>query len=448
MSHGFYGGIHPFSSKTLTSDRPIKKAFIPKKVVLPLLQHTGSIAEAVVSVGDAVKVGQLIAKSTGFISSPVHASIAGKVTKIGYSPTPTSSRVLSITIEAEGNENQDIKVPDSRDVGAMTREQLLEIIKEAGIVGAGGAAFPTYVKLSPPKTKPIDTVIINGAECEPYLTCDHRLMLEKSSQIFKGLDIILEILGAKNAYIAIEDNKLSAIYAMERELRKIQERSGFFPHKKSEHMIKVVPLSTKYPQGAEKQIVKAVTNRVIPAGGLPMDVGCVVQNVGTVFAIYEAVYIGKPMIERVITITGSCVKEPVNMWVRIGTLLSDLEPSFGGFKKEVKKIIIGGPMMGVSQYTMDVPVTKGASGVLFLSEEELDRSEESVCIRCGKCLEVCAMGLAPTALMQRVKKDSFADAKELGIMNCFECGACAYSCPAKIPLLDYMKFGKSKLLVV
>jgi len=448
MSHGFYGGIHPSSSKTLTSDRPIKKAFVPKKVVLPLLQHTGSIAEAVVSVGDAVKVGQLIAKSTGFISSPVHASIAGKVTKIGYSPTPTSSRVLSITIEAEGNEDQDIKIPDARDVNAMTAETLLGIIKDTGIVGAGGAAFPTYVKLSPPKTKPIDTVILNGAECEPYLTCDHRLMVEKAPQIFKGLDIILKILGAKNAYIAIEDNKLSAIYAMEREIRKINEKSGIFPRKKTDHSIKVVPLSTKYPQGAEKQIVKAVTNRVIPSGGLPMDVGCVVQNVGTVFAIYEAVYTAKPMIERVITITGSCVKEPVNMWVRIGTLLSDLEPSFGGFKKEAKKIIIGGPMMGVSQYTMDVPITKGASGVLFLSEEELDRSEESVCIRCGKCLEVCAMGLAPTALMQRVKKDSFADAKELGIMNCFECGACAYSCPAKIPLLDYMKFGKSKLLSV
>ena len=441
MSHKFYGGVHPPAFKALTSDRPIKRAYIPKKVVLPLSQHVGSPAEPVVSAGDMVSVGKMIAKPGGHVSAALHATISGKVTKIGYHPTPTHPRVMSIIIESQDDADQEFKILSFPDVESLTSQELLTIIRDAGIVGLGGAAFPTHVKLSPPETKKIDTVIVNSAECEPYLTCDHRLMLEKPKEILKGLDIIIRILGARKAFIAVEDNKLSGIYAMERALGARKVKPGA-PD------IRIITLATKYPQGAEKQLIKSVTGRVVPAGALPMDVGCVVQNVGTVLAVYEAVYFRKPLIERVITITGPSVKEPINLSVRIGTLVSDLVTELNGFVKDPKKVVIGGPMMGIAQYTTEVPVLKGTSGILFLPEESLDRSKESVCIRCGRCLEVCPMALAPTALMYRVKKDNFAEARELGIMNCYECGACAYACPAKIPLLDYMKYGKAKLVKV
>ena len=438
MAYKFYGGVHPPTFKTLTSDGPIKRVFIPKRIVIPVLQHTGSPAEPTVAIGDSVSVGSLIAKSTGFISSPIHASIGGKVTKISNEPHPTLAKALSITIESQATEDQEFKAVKRQDAETLSKDELVGIVRDAGIVGLGGAAFPTHVKLSPPVEKGIDSVILNGAECEPYLTCDHRLMLEKSKEILKGLEIIVKILGVKNSYIAIEDNKLSAIYAMKKAVAAFSFQSSAFS-------LKIVTLKTKYPQGAEKQFIKAVLNRIVPAGGLPMDVGCLVQNVGTALAVYEAAYLGKPLIERAITITGPCVKEPMNIYVRIGTLVSDLVNSAGSFAKEPKKVIIGGPMMGISQYTMDIPIIKGTSGILFLSKDELDEAEEGVCIRCGKCIEACPMGLVPTTLMYNVKVNQFAEAKELGIAHCYECASCAYACPAKIPLLDYMKFGKSKI---
>lgn len=435
MKYKFYGGVHPASSKKLTLDGAIKKPFIPKRVVLPLSQHTGSPAEPVVKPGDTVSVGSQIARATGFVSSPIHASISGKVARIHHSPAPASGRVPSIFIESQGGEDQEFRVKERNDVYSLSAEEIISIVSSSGIVGLGGAAFPTHVKLSPPKNKKIDTIILNGAECEPYLTCDHRIMMESSAEILKGLEVILRALDVKNAYIAIEDNKLPAIYAMEKAIRNAQYAL---------RNTRLAVLRTKYPQGAEKQIIKAILNRNVPAGGLPMDVGCIVQNVGTVYAVYEAVYLSKPLIERAVTLTGPCLNEPVNIRVRVGTLVSDLVEAIGGFKTQPRKIVMGGPMMGIAQYTMDVPIVKGTSGILFLSEEELLRDEESVCIRCGKCIEVCPMGLVPTTLMYRVKKDLFAEAKGLGIMNCYECGSCAYSCPAKIPLLDYMKFGKAK----
>ncbi|MBN2453849.1 MAG: electron transport complex subunit RsxC [Candidatus Omnitrophica bacterium] len=440
MQYKFNGGVHPFTFKSLASDRPIKKPFIPKKVVLPLLQHTGSPAEPVVAVGDTVKAGDLIAKPSGYISSAVHASVSGKVARMAYFSTYNQPRVLSVVIETDADAEQDFRMKPAGDPDTLSREEMIGRIRAAGVVGLGGAGFPTDVKLSPPANKPVDTVILNGAECEPYLTCDHRLMLEKTKEILKGLDIIVRILGAKQAYIAIENNKLSAIYAMEKALKQYSFRSL--------KTAKVISLNEKYPQGAEKQIIKVILNRVVPAGGLPMDVGCVANNVGTAYAVYEAVYFNKPLIERAITITGKCVKDPLNIWVRMGTLLSDLKGVFGGFTAEPGKVIMGGPMMGIAQYSMDVPISKGVGGIVFLTQEEIDPGRESVCIRCGRCMDACPIGLVPTTLMYRVKKENFSEAKELGIMNCYECGACAYTCPAKIPLVDYMKFGKARNQVI
>ena len=450
-SYKFYGGIHPDSFKLDTAGKSIKKAFIPKRVVVPLLQYTGSPAEAVVKVGDTVKVGSIIGKATALMSGNVHASIGGKVTKIAYSETPVFSRVLSVWIESDGTK-QEIDTVEQKDAAALSRNELLDIIRGAGIVGLGGAAFPTHVKLSPPKNKPIDTVILNGAECEPYLTCDERLMIESPREILKGLEIVAKILDVKNVYIAIEDNKPLAVQTM-RDVIQLSSSpvSQFKPANRQTGKpidIKIVTLKTKYPQGAEKQVIKALLDREVPECGLPMDVGCVVQNVGTVFAIYEAIYLKKPLIERVITMAGPCLAQPANVKVRIGTLLHDLVDYLGGFKKEPKKIIIGGPLMGITQYTIDVPLTKRVSGVLFFSKEEIYEDREGACIRCGRCVDACPMQLSPTALMYRVKKENFLEAKDLGIINCYECGACAYVCPAKIPLLDYMKFGRAKLKTV
>lgn len=435
----FTGGVHPEGKKEYTRDKTIRRAKLPPRVVIPMIQHTGAPCEPVVKIGDNVKKGEVIGQIEQFITSPVHASISGKVAAIDEFTHPIVGRCKAVVIESNGSNESSFSLQEDKDPDKLSKEELLNIIKKSGIVGLGGAAFPTHVKLSPPKEKPVNSVILNGAECEPYLACDNRLMAEKPKEILKGLEIIVKILGVKDVYIAIEDNKLSAIHAMRKALR--ESKLSESPYRAG-----IAVLKTKYPQGAEKQIIKSVLNREVPAGGLPMDVGCIVQNVGTAFAIYEAVYLGKPLIERIITIAGSCLNEPVNIWVNIGTLLSDLINEFGGFAKKPKKIIFGGPMMGFSQYTMEVPIIKGTSGIVFLPDDEIDEAKEGVCIRCGKCLEVCPMELAPTTLMHYVKKDRFKEAKELGVANCYECGACAYECPAKIPLLDYLKFGKSKVL--
>jgi len=336
----FYGGVHPPGYKN-TSSKPIRPARIPKRVVIPLSQHTGAPCEPAVAVGDIVKKGTLIGKAAAFISSPVHSSISGRVAKIAQMPHPVLGRSLAAVIENDGTIKEEDAPPGAfkdEDIKALPKEALLETIKNSGIVGLGGAAFPTHVKLSPPKGKKIDSVILNGAECEPYLTCDERLMIEKSEEMIKGLRVISRILGADKAYIAIEDNKPNAIAAMKDAVRR------------TPYTVRVISLPTKYPQGAEKSLIKSALNRIVPAGGLPMDVGCVVQNAGTAYAVYEAVYLGRPLIERPITISGDCVSEPVNLSVRIGTLASDLLSDIGPFIASPGRVIFGGPMMGIAQY--------------------------------------------------------------------------------------------------
>jgi electron transport complex protein RnfC len=428
----FERGIHPDYQKELTSDKPIAVAQLPQRVVIPLSQHTGAPAKPEVNIGNEVKRGQLIGSPASFVSASVHASISGKVVAIGDFPQSSGKMVSSIVIESDG---KDTGMPfkeniDYMDLGA---DEIKAIIKDAGIVGLGGAAFPTSVKLSPPKEKPIDTVILNGAECEPYLTADHRMMVEQPQGIVGGLKIIMRALSVSEGYIGIENNKTDAIKVMEEAV------SG-------ELNIKVCPLEVKYPQGAEKMLIKAIEGKEVPSRGLPMDVGVVVQNVGTAFAVYEAVRFGKPLTERVVTVTGEGIKEPKNMVVRIGTLISELIEQCGGLVDNAVKVIVGGPMMGFAQWSLDVPVVKGTSGILVLTEDEYVSSEEYFpCIRCGSCIDICPMGLNPSMLSILSEKGYYKETKEYNLFDCFECGSCAYVCPSQRPMVQFIRLAKSQV---
>ena len=428
----FERGIHPKYHKELASGKAITQARLPKRVVIPVSQHIGAPAKPEVAIGDEVKRGQVIGTTTGFVSSPVHASISGKVIAISDFPTSVGRRVQSIVIESDGKDEA-VALNEHPDYMNLPPDEIKAIIRDAGIVGMGGAAFPTNVKLSPPKEKPIDTVIINGAECEPYLTADHRLMVERAKEVVEGLKIIMRSLGVKEGHIGIEENKPDAIESMKAAV------SG-------ESNITIWPLEVKYPQGAEKMLIKAVKGREVPSKGLPMDVGAVVQNVGTALAVYEAVRFGKPLIERVVTVTGNGINEPANMMVRIGTLMSDVVEQCGGLVEGAVKVISGGPMMGFAQWTLDVPVVKGTSGILVLEQQEYVSSDDySACIRCGRCIDVCPMGLNPSMLSILSEKGFFEEAKEYNLFDCFECGSCAYVCPAKRPMVQFMRLAKSQV---
>ncbi len=429
----FPGGVHPPHFKKPANKIPIKKAALPKQVVIPLSQHIGAICEPLVSVGDKVKPGILIGKSDKFVSSFVHASVSGEVIKIEQRPHPLSGLCNSVVIESDGTDEAGFTQQESN-ADSLKPQEIIDIIRRSGVVGLGGACFPTHVKLTSIPNKKIDTFVLNGAECEPYLSCDHRLMLERPKDIIKGMLLIMKAIGVTKGFVAIEDNKPDAVEAM---------RAALNSTLNTQHSIQIVTLKTKYPQGAEKQIIKVILNKEVPAGGLPFDVGCLVDNVATALAVYEAVYYKKPLYERVITVCGDAVKEQANLLVRIGTRVSDILQQCGLSSQQPGKIIFGGPMMGFSQYTTDVPVIKGTSGIIFLSQAKVDKSVESVCIRCGNCLDVCPMKLAPTTLMNLIKLRRYAEAKEIGVDNCYECGSCAYECPAKIPLVDYMKLGKN-----
>jgi len=427
----FRGGIHPPDKKELAKDKPITAAKSPQRVVIPLSQHLGAPCKPIVTIGQEVKKGELIGEPGGFVSAPVHSSVSGKVIAIGEFPNAMGRMVNSIVIENDGKEEW-TGLKDNPDYIKLSPEELKEKIKSAGIVGMGGAAFPTLVKLSPPKEKPIDTVIINGAECEPYLTADYRLMIEKPTEIIEGLKILMKILGVNKGFVGIENNKPDAI-------EKIKAAT------KNEPNIEVCALEVKYPQGAEKMLIKAITDREVPPRALPMDVRVVVQNVGTALAVYEAARYGKPLIERVVTVTGEGISSPANMMVKIGTMVSDIIEQCGGFKGNAGKVVSGGPMMGFAISSLDVAVTKGTSGILVIPEEGVIHAEDfGPCIRCGRCIDICAMGLMPSMLSILSEKGFYEEAKEYNLFDCFECGSCAFVCPSKRPIVQLIRLAKSQ----
>ena len=431
----FKGGVHPAYRKELSNAAPIRKLPLPAKLTVPMSMHLGAPAKPVVKVGETVKAGQLIAEPGGFISAPIHAPAAGKVTAIGETLTAPGRPCGAIVIETAPEAEQEWvlmdPIPEWRSADGI---ELVDRIGAAGIVGMGGAGFPTRVKLSPPSDKPIDTVILNGAECEPYLTSDHRMMVECAEQIRLGAEIIRHVLGAKRLRFAIEDNKPDAIAAIETAC------SGI------EGDVAVVRLPTLYPQGSEKQQIFAVTGREVPRGGLPMDTGCVVENVSTAYAIYDAVINGRPLTRRVVTVTGDGVAEPANLLAPFGTSYAELIAACGGMKGRAAKVISGGPMMGFAVATPEVPNGKTTSGVLVLGPKAVSVYTSQACIACGRCVEACPMRLLPSELSQFIEADDIDGAIKVSMMDCIECGSCAYVCPAHRPLVQHIRRGKAVVM--
>ena len=429
----FRGGVHPFEGKELSMDRAVTVLKPTSgEMVYPLSQHIGAPAKAIVKVGDEVLVGQKIAEAGGFISAVVVSSVSGKVKKIEPRVTAGGAKSISIVIENDGLYTAVEGLGEDREATKLSKQEIRDIVREAGIVGLGGAGFPTNVKLTPKDESKIDYVIVNGAECEPYLTCDYRMMIEEPERLVGGLKVMLQLFENAKAVIGIENNKPKAI----EKLRALV---------KDEPKITVEPLRTKYPQGGERSLIYAVTGREINSSMLPADAGCVVDNVNTVMAIYDAVCKQTPILERVITVTGDAVKEPQNFKVRTGMNYNDIIEAAGGFVGEPKKILSGGPMMGQAMYTTDVPVTKNSSSLTCFLEDEVEKNPESPCIRCGRCGEVCPEFLVPVLMMQTCMAGNSEGYEKLYGMECIECGSCSYICPARRPLTQAFKQMKRRI---
>lgn len=431
----FRGGIHPNDNKVFTEKKPIENLTPPNELTFPVSQHIGAPSTVVVKVGERVLMGQKIAEASGFVSANIHSSVSGTVKAVEKRLHPNGTYTDSVVIENDGLDEEAPPISGyGKDFKSKTPQELIEIIKEAGIVGMGGATFPTHVKLSVPDDAKIDHVIVNGAECEPYLTSDHRAMLETPDEILGGLQIMMHIFSLKDGYIGIESNKPDAIKLMTEEAAKITDVN-----------IHIVPLKTKYPQGAEKQLITAVCGRKMPPGSLPWQVGCIVDNIDTVASIYRAVVLGRPLTTRIVTMGGSALKNPLNYRVRIGSPFAYLIEQSGGLTKEAGKILMGGPMMGLAVSDINVPVIKGTSGILVLDQESAELEKENVCIRCGKCVYICPMRLQPNALDLAARQNDFEKLIKLNVTDCIECGSCAFVCPSKRRQVQQVRVAKTKL---
>ena len=427
----FKGGIHPDDKKRNSNFIEIENFSAPKTMIYPVQQHIGKPANVVVNVGDDVKIGQLIAGADGYVSANIHASVSGKVTAIKPCLHPNGNMINSIIVENDFKEEYIQDFNDQKDVEKLSKEEIINIVKDAGIVGMGGAAFPTHVKLKP--ASEIDTLIVNGAECEPYITSDHRVMLEHPKCILTGIKAAMKAVGAKNAFVGIESNKPDAIEKLKEIFSEVEN-------------INVVPVLAKYPQGSEKQMINAITGRQVPSGGLPSDVGVVVLNIDTVWAIADVINKGLPLIYRIVTLSGGAVKQPKNYLVRLGTPVKDIIETAGGFSQEPAKIILGGPMMGNAVYSTDVPIIKGTGAIIALTEKEIKSTEPTVCIRCAKCVDACPMHLQPLMLRAYSIKNDYEKLKKFHILDCMECGACAYICPGRQNPVQYIRNAKPKVM--
>lgn len=421
----FTGGIHPYDGKDLTKDKPIKTVLPKGELVYPLSQHIGAPATPIVKKGDRVLVGQKIAEASAFVSAPIYASVSGKVKAIEPRRVATGESVMSIVVENDDRYEEAEYMPPLYP-GKNTAEEIIERIKEAGIVGMGGAGFPTFIKLSPKKPHKIEYVIANCAECEPYLTSDYRRMLEEPDKLIDGLKISLSLFPKAHGILAVEDNKKDCIELLKKLI-------------KDEKRISVKALKTKYPQGSERQLIYATTGRKINCTMLPADVGCIVNNVDTLVAIHNAVTEGRPLMERIVTVTGDAIRKPCNFKVRIGTNYCELIEEAGGFRINPAKLISGGPMMGFALFDLDVPTTKTASALLALSKDDVSDMKPTACIKCGRCVEVCPGRVLPNKLMEAAIHDDAETFLKLNGMECCECGCCSYSCPAKRPLTQTIK---------
>ncbi len=427
------GGVHPPAAKELTAHLAIEVMPVADELEIILGQHIGAPCTPTVSAKDEVQEGDIIGEVTKGLGVPLHAPVAGTIKGISQSAHPMRVTVPSIVLQT--NHDVPAALYSRCDWQQFSKEELLKKVHGAGIIGIGGAGFPSHVKLSPPPDNPVDTLILNGAECEPYITADHRQMLEQSAAIVEGAKVILKTLGIKDCYIGIENNKPDAIAAMTAAAQAAAT---------ADYRITVQALQVKYPQGSEKQLIQSITGRKVPAFALPSAVGVVVHNVSTTKAIYEAVVLGKPLYEKVMTISGKGISRPANLLVKVGTKVSDIVAYLGGVTPALSKIIMGGPMMGFAISTLDIPVTKTTSSVLFLADDEIDTAPHSQCIRCGWCIEACPMGLEPKEVAIHVEAGRAQDTTQFGVFECFECGCCAYVCPAKRPLVQFMRLAKMK----
>lgn len=431
----FKGGIHPPHFKEQTEHLKIEKSDEPKIVVIPLQQHIGAPCEPLVKPGQYVKVGQKIGESKAFVSANVHSSVSGTVKKIEQKNSSSGAMVSCVIIESDSKFTVDESIKPKGNIDKLSKEEILAIIKESGLTGMGGAGFPTHVKLSPPKDKQIDCLIINGAECEPYLTADHRIMLERPEDVILGAKAALKALNVDKCYIAIEKNKADAIDVIKNILEEKDEKG-----------IEIAALETKYPQGDEKRLINAIIGKVVPSGGLPMDVGVVVNNVGTIASLGNIIRTGMPVVQRVLTVTGSAIKNPKNLEVRIGTLFSDIIDQCGGYSEEPGKIINGGPMMGIAQFSADVPVIKGTSGILVLNKKDSKFEEVSNCIKCARCVQICPVKLQPLIISKLSLLNKFDEAESYHALDCIECGACSFICPSKRRLVESIRIAKREIV--